>query len=1031
MRPRFFVTAVIVSHEGAIWLPAVLTQLARQSRPTDAVVAVDTGSQDLSAALLTESLGTERVLVTDASVDYSQAVALAVDSAPHSSDEEWLWLLHDDSAPDEHCLAALLACAEAHPSAGVIGPKILGWHDRRLLLEAGVSVTGSGRRYTGLERREHDQGQHDGVRDVLSVSSAGMLIRRDVWDRLRGFDPNLPLFRNDLDLCWRAQRSGVRVLVATDAVLHHREASAHGRRAIELRAAPADRAAAVHVLLVQASGWQRPFIAVRLFLGGVMRTLAALLGKDFTAARDEISGTLAGFRHPGRIAASVRRAQETTDEPASAVRFLRPSAATQVRQVLEAAAGVLTTSSAPASTVSALDSGPVDDEAAFMEESGSWVRRILWRPSVLLVLALTVFAIVATRGLWWGSGVLQGGALLPALPGASDLLAFYTRAWHDVGPGSDVPAPPYVLAIFAIAFLLLGKAPLAVSVLLLLAIPIAGWAAYITLRGVIAYQPLRIWAAVTYALLPAIGGAIASGRIATSIAAIALPFAVRSMVRISSPQGTVRRAAGTALLVAVVIAAVPGLWFLFAIPATVIAVRGALLRTAGWTLIGRRLLLAVVTPIVVLLPWSWYVITNPALLLLQPGVSSAGLTDPELGPLNVALLHPGGPGMTPLWATAGLVLAGVLALLRSDRIRLIGMAWFIGLLALALGVGQSVLLVTPPSGASPIRAWPGPATLVLGAAMIVATAIALDGLRARIAGASFTWIQPVAGLMLVGAITAPALSAVLWLPLGEGVLRKGPVSAVPAFVAAEAESPQAPRTLILRQDRTGRVSYSLLNGSGPVLGESDVSPPAEVWAALDPAVAALAAGLGGDEVDILAGYGVRFVLLAAGTSSDLIPVIDAEPGLRRLSTAQGEILWRISGVTARARVIAPDQAALPVGLFDPLTMSTNPYIDQPLPDSAGERTLVLGATPTSGWRATAGAALSPTNPREPYQWSAGFTVPAGPETVTVTFDGQPRNTWLIVQAVIFALLVILALPSRTRDDGDIDVDLDDEVEVAP
>lgn len=58
-----------------------------------------------------------------------------------------------------------------------------------------MAITADGRRVTGLERWEHDQGQHDGTRDVLAVSSAGMLIRRDIWDGLGGFDPQLPLFR--------------------------------------------------------------------------------------------------------------------------------------------------------------------------------------------------------------------------------------------------------------------------------------------------------------------------------------------------------------------------------------------------------------------------------------------------------------------------------------------------------------------------------------------------------------------------------------------------------------------------------------------------------------------------------------------------------------------------------------------------------------------------------------------------------------------------------------------------------------------
>jgi hypothetical protein len=256
------------------------------------------------------------------------------------------------------------------------------------------------------------------------------------------------------------------------------------------------------------------------------------------------------------------------------------------------------------------------------------------------------------------------------------------------------------------------------------------------------------------------------------------------------------------------------------------------------------------------------------------------------------------------------------------------------------------------------------------------------------------------------------------------VMRKASQSVVPAFVAAEAESPQAPRTLVLRQDRAGRVSYSLINGDGPLLGQADVSPPAQVWAAIDPHVAALAAGLGGREVEALAGYGVRFVLLAAGTSSALIPTIDGEPGLRRLATAQGEVLWRIAGVTSRARVV-DESTTLPLGVADPLNIGTDPYLDQPLPDAAGERTLIVGATPQDGWRAVraqTGEALVATTARDPYGWSAAFEAPDGPERVIVSFDDGERTTWLFIQGTIFVGLVILALPARQRQDDDDDAE---------
>lgn len=1024
-RRNHFVTAILVAHDGAIWLPAVLTQLSAQTRPVDAVIAVDTGSNDNSVEILQTALGEARVAKLDTS--YSRAVNDVVRDQPMrgGDDVDWIWLLHDDSAPDPNCLQALLTEADNQPSAAILGPKILGWHDQRLLLEVGVTVTGSGRRYTGLERREHDQGQHDGTRDVLSVSSAGMLIRRDVWEALEGFDPELELFRNDLDLCMRAHRRGERVLIVTDAVLHHREASAHGRREGSRRPHLADRAAAAQILLAQAPGLQRPFVAVGLFGGSLLRSLGYLLGKDIRAAGDDFGATWHVLTHPARIRRSAARVRATTTEPMRALRSLRPKATTQIRQGFEALTGILTTSGGTSSQVSALESGPVDDEAAYLEESSGWFRRFFWRPSVLLVLGLTIATVIATRNLWWGPGVLQGGALLPAPSGALDIWQTYVQAWHNVGPGSDTPAPPYLLVVFAVAALMFGKAPFAIAVIALLSIPLAGWAAYVTTRGFLTSTLVRVWVAVTYALLPAVTGALASGRIGTSIAAIALPFAARSMVRIARPAGTVRRAAGTALLIAIVVAGVPGLWLLFAIIGGVVLVLLITKRSEHVRRTAQKIAIALVGAFALLMPWSLHVIMNPALIVLQVGAQSPRLNDPDLSPVDVLLLHPGGPGMTPVWATAGLLIAALLAFLRRDRLRSVLLVWSVGALALMFGVVQTVVVVTPPGSLQAIRPWPGPATLIIGAAFIIAIALAFDGLRDYLAQTTFTVLQPLSIVLLIAAISAPALSAVLWLPIAEGVMRKGSQSVVPAFVAAEAQSPQAPRTLVLRQDRAGRVSYSLINGDGPVLGQADVSPPAEVWAAIDPYVAALAAGLGGREVEALAGYGVRFVLLAAGTSSSLIPTIDGEPGLRRLATAQGEILWRVAGVTSRARVV-DDATALPLGVADPIDISTDPYLNQPLPDAAQPRTLVVGATPTTGWRAVraaTGEALPAVTAREPYEWSAAFQAPEGPEQVVVTFDDGSRTTWLFIQATIFIGLVVLALPARQRHDDD-----DDDVE---
>src|SRR5258708_39268575 len=115
--PHHRVTAVVVSHDGARWLPEVLAALAVQTRGVQRVVAVDTGSTDGSLDLLTEALGPERVVSAPPGTGFGDAVRLGighadatapfgplprrrVGDAPQREALDWVWLLHDDSAPE-------------------------------------------------------------------------------------------------------------------------------------------------------------------------------------------------------------------------------------------------------------------------------------------------------------------------------------------------------------------------------------------------------------------------------------------------------------------------------------------------------------------------------------------------------------------------------------------------------------------------------------------------------------------------------------------------------------------------------------------------------------------------------------------------------------------------------------------------------------------------------------------------------------------------------------------------------------------
>ena len=171
------VTAVVVAHDAARLLPGLIHAQREQTHPVQRVVGVDTGSQDRSGAALTELLGQDAVFGMDPDTGYGAAIARALQHpAARRSGEagstEWIWLLHDDCEPAPDALEQLLAGAGRSRLAAVLGPKLRDLSDRRVVREAGITTDRAGRRLTGVEPGEIDQGQHDGSRGVLAVSSA-------------------------------------------------------------------------------------------------------------------------------------------------------------------------------------------------------------------------------------------------------------------------------------------------------------------------------------------------------------------------------------------------------------------------------------------------------------------------------------------------------------------------------------------------------------------------------------------------------------------------------------------------------------------------------------------------------------------------------------------------------------------------------------------------------------------------------------------------------------------------------------------
>ena len=1041
--PHHRVTAVVVGHDGARWLPDVLAALAGQTRRAQRVVGVDTGSTDDTRVLLADALGAEHVVDQPADTGYGAAVAAGlahVDAvapfgalprrraadAERKEPVEWVWLLHDDSAPEPDALAQLVEAAEEMPSAAVLGPKTRDWDDPRLLVEVGVTMDRAGRRETWLERREFDQGQHDAVRDVLAVGSAGCLVRRDVWDELGGYDPRLPLFRDDVDFGWRANAAGHRVTVVPAARIRHARAATLGRRPIHAAHGTPhgiDRRHALAVLLADLPPLAALAAAPRLLIGAVLRTIGFLLTRQVAEARDEVAAVAWNLTHLPDLLRARRRRRRTV--PWNAVRPLFAGRAERLRGYVEQFGDWITGGAGEEPVPGAEDED--------LPPPKPRTHLLTARPGLTLFVGLVVVTLLAARGLL-GGGRLVGGALLPAPEGASDLARTYASSWRSsVGPGSASGASPAVAVLAALATLLLGKPWLALDVLLLGCVPLAGLAAYLSAKRLTDSVPLRVWAAAAYALLPVGLGAVATGHLDAAVALVATPpllVACHGLLADDPRFAGWRRPFGTGIGLGVATAFAPQLWLLAAVPLLV----GALSVLLGATPASRAgavrrmasVAMTLVTALAVLFPWSLRLLSRPALLVGGVPAANAG---GEPRALDLLLLRPGQVAMPYVGVTAALVLAALVATVRERRVRAALSCWGVAL------TGYVVALVDARGAGVLPESFPGVPLAVSGAALVAAAVIAADGARDRLGARSFGWRQPAAALLAVGALLGPAATAFAWLDRGaaDPIDRREPAR-LPAAAVAQLDREPGSRVLWLRPETPDRVSYVLSLPGGPTVADADLPSTGAGIRVLDGLVADLTVPRGSSAAEGLATYAVRYVAVPDPVPGWLADALDAQAGLARV-TFQGDVrVWRTLTPAARLAVVPPELAEVArAGRFatrDQLRLTPT----QPLPSAreaaevrvppgAPGRLLSLSERAHSGWVATVDG--EPLRRVTLWGWAQGFELPAAGGRLELRHDTSRRAASLALQGFLLLVAVVLAAPSVRRGDDEPDADADD------
>ena len=996
------VTAILVLHDGATWLPEVVASLTSQTHPIEQIVAVDTGSKDSSAKLVKGAR--IPVLPLDREAGFGEAILHAVSTLPVITDpeHEWLWIIHDDLSVHRKALANLIAEVKIRPNVAMAGPKLLGWHDRTHLLEIGISIAANGNRWTGLEPAEYDQGQRDGVHEVLAVSTAGALIRRDVFEQLGGFDPNLDLFRDDVDFGWRLYSAGYAAIAVSSAVAFHAEASANERRTVDVaeaflhRPLLLDRRNAAYVLLSNSSWWRLPLLTLQLLTGSILRAIGFLFAKLPGYASDEILAVGTLFIHPGELlqARKVRRSQRLV--PAGiALKFI-PSRWSQIRLSLSRSAEWIRSQIFPdeiseVRDVSILDENLDEEDLLTPVSNRNWFS-LIKRPLIALPVFLFILTLIWSRNRY---GSIFGGALPEQPAGVRDIWNTYFSGWHSIGMGTSAAAPTWLAIIGVLATPFLGSLKLFVTFLFLMAPLLIAGTGYLLLRRLSNNRWLTVSASLLYAISPVAVSAINSGRLSTVIVLILLPLFISAAHGIFSlDQLTWRRIFGLSLLGSVLFAFSPilliaGLLFnIFAIYSDYVASDRGVNAELFNNRLYRRLVL-LITPVLICAPWSFELLVQPKRFFIDSGFLLPG------GGPNLALLgNPGGPGSLPFFIVSPLTLVLAISLFSSTRARLVAELGCISLLA-AILLSTVSITGNGTSIATPIYA--GSLLTLTTLAAISASVIMLDKLRERLIASNINFRHISAGVLLIFAALY-TVTSISWVVTSgaNSPLQTGKDVVLPAFLAVETDA----KTMVIRprsDNQEVTLNYYLARGGDATLAQPDMAPADREQ--ISAAVQELADGTGLTASTTFAVHGIKYLFLKSPVDENFARVIDGLGGFSRASSTNAGIVWKIS-VNTGSILFTNTSGKSSVLQQGNLGITVN---------EPGEMTLTENYS--RGWRAMQEGARLERKPS--VNGMPVFTV-TEPGLVTLLFDGTSRRAWVSFQTIVLVTVVILALPAGRR-----------------
>jgi len=161
--------------------------------------------------------------------DKAQGHSRSSEAGASVATRPYLCLLNSDTVVTQHSWAAMAKTFELSPKIATVGPSTSHTPGPQFVSRAKFCRHhwNDAQVWNFAEKYVAKHG-HEPIVELNSLGGFAFFVRKSVWDRLGGFDKNLPDYGNETELCWRIREAGFKNVWSKGAYIHHLGSQSYG-----------------------------------------------------------------------------------------------------------------------------------------------------------------------------------------------------------------------------------------------------------------------------------------------------------------------------------------------------------------------------------------------------------------------------------------------------------------------------------------------------------------------------------------------------------------------------------------------------------------------------------------------------------------------------------------------------------------------------------------------------------------------------------------------------------------------------------